>query len=116
MGSFWHSAFFVGEILGFLFIPVVLARKRPPVSAIAWSLTVVFIPYFGIFFFLVFGASRVRRRLRRKLYHRSRFLRLWTTSSYEKTGVGGKRLVAFANTKLDHVDEAKLQELMAKKQ
>ena len=30
-------------------------------------------------------------------------------------GVGGKRLVAFANTKLDHVDEAKLQELIAKK-
>ena len=36
--------------------------------------------------------------------------------AYEKTGVGGKRLVAFANTKLDHVDEAKLQELIAKKQ
>lgn len=37
--------------------------------------------------------------------------------AYEKTGVGGKRLVAFANTKLDHVDEAKLKELMeAKKQ
>ena len=29
--------------------------------------------------------------------------------AYEKTGVGGKRLVAFANTKLDHVDEARLK-------
>jgi len=35
--------------------------------------------------------------------------------AYEKTGVGGKRLVAFANTKLDHVDEAKLKELMTAK-
>jgi len=35
--------------------------------------------------------------------------------AYEKTGVGGKRLVAFANTKLDHVDEARLKELMEAK-
>jgi len=32
--------------------------------------------------------------------------------AYEKTGVGGKRLVAFANTKLEYVDEARLKELM----
>jgi len=35
--------------------------------------------------------------------------------AYEKTGVSGKRLVAFANTKLDHVDEARLHEVIAKK-
>ena len=32
--------------------------------------------------------------------------------AYEKTGVGGKRLVAFANTKLEYVDEARLKELL----
>jgi hypothetical protein len=36
--------------------------------------------------------------------------------AYEKTGVKGKHLVAFANTKLDHVDENGLKELLAKKQ
>jgi hypothetical protein len=36
--------------------------------------------------------------------------------AYEKTGVSGQRLVAFANTKLDHVDEAKLKELQTQKQ
>jgi len=32
--------------------------------------------------------------------------------AYEKTGVNGKRLVAYANTKLEHVDEERFQELM----
>jgi hypothetical protein len=35
--------------------------------------------------------------------------------AYEKTGVKGKHLVAFANTKLDHVDENGLKELLEKK-
>jgi hypothetical protein len=34
--------------------------------------------------------------------------------AYEKTGVGGKRLAAFANTKLELVDEARLNELKPK--
>jgi cardiolipin synthase A/B len=77
MAPIYETFILVGNILGILFVPIVLARKRHPVSAIAWSLTVVFIPYFGILFFLVFGAFRIKRRLRRKLYHRSRFLRRW---------------------------------------
>ena len=36
--------------------------------------------------------------------------------AYEKTGVNGKRLVAFANTKLDHVDDSQLKELQSPKQ
>jgi hypothetical protein len=31
--------------------------------------------------------------------------------AHEKTGKNGKRLVAFANAKVDHVDDARLQEL-----
>ena len=69
----------IGEILGLMLVPVVLVRKRHPVSAWAWTLAVVFIPWLGAFLFVVFGAQRIRRRLRRKLYHRSRFLRLWVS-------------------------------------
>ncbi|MCC7519989.1 MAG: cardiolipin synthase [Verrucomicrobiae bacterium] len=77
----------VGEIFGLLLVPVILVRKRHPVSAWAWALTVVFIPWLGALLFLVFGAQRIRRRLRRKLYHRSRFLKLWTTAAgVRKTG------------------------------
>src|ERR1043166_1229571 len=69
----------LGILLGFCVLPLVLIRKRHPVSAIAWSLTVIFIPWLGVFLFLVVGAFRVKRRLRRKLFHRSRFLRDWST-------------------------------------
>lgn len=69
-----------GEILGLLMVPVVLIRKRHPVSAWAWSLAVVFIPWLGVLLFLIFGAQRIRRRLRKKIDHRSRFLRMWVTA------------------------------------
>jgi cardiolipin synthase len=75
--TLYHEVIFWGEVIGVLFIPIVLIRKRHPVSAWAWILTVIFIPFLGIVFFLTFGASRVKRRLRRKLYHRSRFLKIW---------------------------------------
>ena len=32
--------------------------------------------------------------------------------AYEKEGQGGKRLLAYANTKLDYVDEARLKQLL----
>jgi hypothetical protein len=35
--------------------------------------------------------------------------------AYEKTGKNGMRLVAYANTKVEHVNEAKLQELISAK-
>ena len=46
-----------GNIIGLMFVPLVLVRKRNPVSAIAWSLTAVFIPWFGVFFFTVVFAG-----------------------------------------------------------
>ncbi len=81
--QFFEMFFVCGVFIGILFIPLVLIRKRQPVSAIAWSLTVVVIPYLGVLFFLVFGASQVKRRLRRKLFHRARFLQLWNTAKNE---------------------------------
>jgi cardiolipin synthase len=86
----FRAFIFVGEVLGILMVPVVLARKRHPVSAWAWGLTVVFIPWLGAFLFLVFGAQKIRRRLRRKLYHRSRFLKLWVSSAHHGKGVTGQ--------------------------
>lgn len=83
---FFERFFFVGELIGLLFVPLVLIRKKQPVSAIAWVLAVVFIPYLGVLFFLVFGASQVKRRLRRKFSHRARFLKLWGLSKDPSLG------------------------------
>jgi cardiolipin synthase len=41
----------------------VMHLKREPMSAIAWSLTVLLVPFVGAFLFLVFGYQRVHRRL-----------------------------------------------------
>ncbi len=44
----------------------VMHLKREPMSAIAWSLTVLLIPFFGAFLFFVFGYQTVHRRLMRR--------------------------------------------------
>ncbi len=44
----------------------VMHLKREPMSAIAWSLTVLLLPFFGAFLFFVFGYQTVHRRLMRR--------------------------------------------------
>ncbi|AMV25086.1 Major cardiolipin synthase ClsA [Gemmata sp. SH-PL17] len=61
----------VGTLLAVMHI------KREPMSAIAWSLTVLLVPFFGAFLFLVFGYQTVHRRLRRRR-ERSRVYKTFT--------------------------------------
>ena len=44
----------------------VMHLKREPMSAIAWSLTVILMPFLGAFLFFVFGYQTVHRRLMRR--------------------------------------------------
>src|SRR5262245_48318099 len=44
----------------------VMHLKREPMSAIAWSLTVILLPFLGAFLFVVFGYQTVHRRLMRR--------------------------------------------------
>ena len=46
---------------------VILARKRQPISTVAWVLAIVLLPYVGGLLFLFFGINRVERRKARKL-------------------------------------------------
>ncbi len=65
--NFWQ------DIAGWLLLAYVLVTvgtllavmhlKREPMSAIAWSLTVLLLPFFGPFLFFVFGYQTVHRRL-----------------------------------------------------
>jgi cardiolipin synthase len=55
----------------------VLQTKRETMSAIAWSLTVLLVPFLGAFLFFIFGYQSVARPLNRKKRRRSAYKRLF---------------------------------------
>lgn len=73
----------------------VLHFKREPMSAIAWSLLVLLVPFLGAFLFLVFGYQTVHRRLRRRQAR-------------------SKAYKAFARTKAESVDVPPTVDVLAK--
>ncbi|WP_439622824.1 cardiolipin synthase [Gemmata sp.] len=54
----------------------VLQTKRETMSAIAWSLTVLLVPFLGALLFFLFGSQYIERPLRRKQSKRSAYQRL----------------------------------------
>ena len=72
--SIWYSAwdfvaswaYFAGLALGVVMIPVILASKKLPQAKSAWILLVLGFPWFGAFFYLVAGRSRLERRVVRR--------------------------------------------------
>lgn len=64
----------------------VLHLKREPMSAIAWSLTVVLVPFLGAVLFLVFGYQTIHRRLRRR-QARSKAYREFARTKADSAGV-----------------------------
>lgn len=52
---------------------VAILKKREPSAALGWSLAILFLPLLGAAAFLLFGFTRVPRRLRRKMRHREHF-------------------------------------------
>ena len=75
----------LGYLLTIAFVPVVLIRKRHPASAIAWCMSIILLPYLGTLLFLMIGIPRVSRPLRKKQFHRSRFIRQWIQSTADKS-------------------------------
>ncbi|MFT7618795.1 MAG: cardiolipin synthase [Planctomycetota bacterium] len=51
---------------------VAVARKRDPSSALGWCLVIAFIPIVGPLAFLIFGLTRIPRRLSRTIAHREK--------------------------------------------
>ena len=64
----WYSLlpYVIGYVLTFVLIPVALLQRKPAVSTLAWMLAIVFMPYVGAVLFLVFGARRIPRKVRKK--------------------------------------------------
>ena len=50
-----------------------LMRKQSTQSALAWSLAIVFLPVLGAVLYIIFGSTRVPRRLKRRIAHREEF-------------------------------------------
>lgn len=59
----WVWAHFVGELLGLLSVPsVLLARRGRPLSALAWILAMLSLPYVGLLAWWILGRSHLNRR------------------------------------------------------
>ncbi len=71
-------------------VVVALWRKREPAPALAWSLSIIFLPIAGPLLFLFFGLHPLPRRLRRKIEHRVEFDRRLSSpeSSEARSDVG----------------------------
>lgn len=65
----------VDSFLVGLFVVWILSLKRDPTSAIAWSVTVIFLPVIGIIFFLILGYQNIHRPLRKKIRHQQAYKR-----------------------------------------
>lgn len=63
----------VNAIISIVFIVWILSIKKEPMSAVAWCLTVLLLPYIGAFLFLMLGYQHVHKPLKRKRRHKVSF-------------------------------------------
>ena len=60
-------------VLDVTLVLVALLKKREPSAALGWSLAIIFLPGLGAFLFLLFGFTRIPRRLHKKIAHKEVF-------------------------------------------
>jgi cardiolipin synthase len=72
MSGYWATAIFAllaGYLATLSLIRwVLLSKRRSPVSAVAWIMAILLLPYVGGLLFVVFGINRVERRRAGKLH------------------------------------------------
>jgi cardiolipin synthase len=64
----WFSIVFTasGYMIALALIPRIVLQRRESGATLAWMLVIAFLPWFGLFFFWVFGTQRIRWRRRRR--------------------------------------------------
>jgi cardiolipin synthase len=81
VARFWQDIAGWGVLLHFVVTVTtlcwVLHLKRDSMSAIAWSLTVLLLPFVGAFLFFIFGYQSVTRPLARRRHRRSAYKKLF---------------------------------------
>ena len=77
VARFWQDiagwAVLLNLVLTVVTLLWVMHVKREPMSAIAWSLAVVMMPFFGPFLFYLFGYQTIQRPLKRRKKRRKRY-------------------------------------------
>ncbi|MCR2784738.1 MULTISPECIES: cardiolipin synthase [unclassified Microbacterium] len=64
--TWWVILAFVVDIIVRITAIIVIPRNRRPTAAMAWLLAIYFIPFVGVFLFLLIGNPRLPRKRRRK--------------------------------------------------
>jgi cardiolipin synthase len=64
--TWWPIAILVVDIAIRIAAIIVVPRNRRPTAAMAWLLAIYFIPFIGVFLFLLIGTPRLPRKRRRK--------------------------------------------------
>ncbi|MEO6828134.1 MAG: cardiolipin synthase [Microbacteriaceae bacterium] len=70
----WVVAALVVDFIVRIIAIIVVPRNRKPGSAMAWLLSIFFIPYFGVLFFLLIGSYKLPKRRREKQDEINRFI------------------------------------------
>lgn len=78
---FWEIISVCGYLITLGLVLTALKRKREPVSALAWILAIIFLPFLGALAFILFGNNHIHRPLKRKKRQRQRFHTLCATPS-----------------------------------
>jgi cardiolipin synthase A/B len=64
--SWWVILVFVTDVVIRITAIIIVPRNRRPTAAMAWLLAIYFIPFVGVFLFLLIGTPRLPRKRRRK--------------------------------------------------
>jgi cardiolipin synthase len=67
--ALWHSALVLGGLLLYVVVTRMRGQYRQPVSAFAWVMLIILMPYAGIPLFLLFGTRKVARLARQNLVY-----------------------------------------------
>lgn len=76
---------FINLFLIVVFLTWVLMTKSDSTSAVAWSLLIIFIPFAGALFFLLFGNQHIDRPLSRKRRHNKLYRRPPNPANYDSS-------------------------------
>lgn len=101
------TLYFISEwAIRLVMLPIVLARKRPP-ATVSWLAVIFFLPWVGLFFYLLIGEHRLGRRRSREHARAMHLIRKLTDTAIEHAAQHPPRIRA------DRADLVRLTQSLA---